>query len=131
VNLDKLTLAQARTLLEEKYSRIFVAPPLITIRLADEEVGEWGYITVLGLVRSPGRLAVASIAGMNLSDALHEAGGFDQSANMQSVVVTRKTDDQQLVQCECDMTKLGRTGSGEYDLVLFDGDIVYVPERLF
>lgn len=130
-NLDKLTLAEARAALEVMYSRIFVAPPLITIRLADEDVGEWGYVTVLGLVRSPGRLAIASIEGMNLSDALHEAGGFDQNANMQGVVVTRKTSDQKLVQCECDITKLGRTGSGQYDLVLFDGDIVFVPERLF
>lgn len=131
ISMDSLTLAQARSILEKRYSKIFVAPPLITIRLADEDVGEWGYVTVLGLVRSPGRLAVASIVGMTLSDALHEAGGFDQSANMQGVVVTRKTPNGDLIQCECDMTKLGQTGSGQYDLVLFDGDIVYIPERLF
>jgi protein involved in polysaccharide export with SLBB domain len=131
VDLDSLTLAQARTKLEKSYGKIFVAPPLITIRLPGDVAGEWGYVTVLGLVRNPGRLPVASIAGMNLSDALHGAGGFDQSANMQAVVVTRKASDGQLLQCECDITRLGRTGSGQYDLVLFDEDIVYVPERLF
>lgn len=131
IDLNVLTLAEARAKLEDSYKRIFVASPLITIRLADKGIGEWGYVTVLGMVRSPGRLPIASIGGMNLSDSLQAAGGFDQSANMQAVVVTRKTSDGELLQCRCDLTELGKTGSGQYDLILFDGDIVYVPERLF
>jgi len=131
VKLGSLTLAQARSALEKGYGKIFVAAPLITLRLAGEVVGEWGYVTVLGLVRSPGRIPIDSLAGINLSDALHAAGGFDQSANMQSIVVTRKTVDGELIQCKCDITKLGLTGSEQYDLTLFNGDVVYVPERLF
>jgi protein involved in polysaccharide export with SLBB domain len=131
VKLGSLTLAQARSALEKGYGKIFVATPLITLRLAGEVVGEWGYVTVLGLVRSPGRIPIDSVAGINLSDALHAAGGFDQSANMQSIIVTRKTARGELIQCKCDITKLGLTGSEQYDLTLFNGDVVYVPERLF
>ena len=132
VKLDGLTLPEAREVLISKYDRIFTTQPLITLRMADEkEAGEWGYVTVLGQVRNPGRYAIASSAGMTLSDALHEAGGFGESANMKEVVATRRTETGELVQCQCDITRLGRSGSGQLDLTLFDGDIVQVPERLF
>ena len=132
VKLNNLTLAEARVALEKGYSRIFVAEPMITLRLAnDKEAGEWGYVTVLGQVRSPGRFSVPSIAGMTLSDALHDAGGFGENANMHEIVVTRNVADGKQIQCKCDITKLGKAGSGHYDLVLSDGDIIYVPERLF
>lgn len=131
VQLKALTLAQARYALEESYGKIFVAPPLIQFNLADTDAGEWGYVTVLGQVRKPGRFPVASIAGMNLSDALYEAGGFGENANIHEIVATRNTESGQQIQCVCDITQLGKAGSGQYDLVLFYGDIVYVPERLF
>jgi len=131
IKLGSLTLAQARSALEKGYGKIFVSTPLITIRLAGEVVGEWGYVTVLGLVRSPGRIPIDSSAGINLSDALRAAGGFNQSANMQNIVITRKTADGKSIQCKCDIRKLGLTGAEQYDLTLFNGDIVHVPERLF
>ena len=132
VKVDGLTLAEARAVLIRDYGRIFTTPPLITLRMADDQLaGEWGYVTVLGQVRIPGRYAISSSAGMTLSDALHEAGGFGDSANMKEVVVTRRTVAGEMVQCRCDITRLGQAGSGELDLTLFDGDIVQVPERLF
>lgn len=131
IHLDSLTLVQARSALEEGYGRIFVTPPLITLRLADKEVGEWGYVTVLGQIRNPGRFPISSSAGMNLSDALHAAGGFGENANMHEIVATRNVVDGKQIQCMCDIAQLGKVGSGYSDLVLFSGDIVYVPERLF
>ena len=131
VQLDLLTLAQARLALEKVYGRIFVASPLIRLNLANAEAGEWGYVTVLGQVRNPGRFPISSIAGMNLSDALYEAGGFGENANLREVIATRNTDDGGQVQCVSDITQLGKVDSGHCDLILFYGDIVYVPERLF
>ena len=131
VQLESLTLAQARLRLEKGYGKIFVASPLIRLNLADRDVGEWGYVTVLGQVRNPGRFPITSIAGMNLSDALHEAGGFGENANVHEVLVTRNAADGRQIQCRCDISQLGKVGSGHYDLVLFYGDIIYVPERLF
>ena len=132
VVVDGLALAAARQELQTHYARIFVGAPMITFQLDDNDVaGEWGYITVLGQVRSPGRFPVQSIAGMNLSDSLHEAGGFGDSANINEVVITRETAAGRLVQCLCDIKEFGTVGSAQRDLVLFDGDVVYVPERLF
>jgi len=131
VKLDSLTLAQARATLEKGYARIFVAPPLIRLNLADRDIGEWGYVTVLGQVRNPGRFPIASIAGMNLSEAIHEAGGFGENANIHEVVATRNTAHGKQIQCSCDISQIGKVDSGHRDLVLFYGDIIYVPERLF
>jgi len=131
VQLESLTLAQARSTLEKGYGRIFVAPPLIRLNLVDRDIGEWGYVTVLGQVRNPGRFPITSIAGMNLSDALHGAGGFGENAKIHEVVVTRNAADGKQIQCICDISKLGKVDSGHFDLVLFYGDIIYVPERLF
>ncbi len=131
VQLESLTLAQARLALEKGYGKIFVSPPLIRLNLADRDVGEWGYVTVLGQVRKPGRFPITSIAGMNLSDAIHEAGGFGENANIHEVVATRNAADGRQIQCVCNIAQLGKVGSGHSDLVLFYGDIIYVPERLF
>ncbi len=132
VKLDGLTLAEARLLLEKSYSRIFVTAPLITFGLVDDgAAGEWGYVTVLGQVRNPGRFSVMTSAGMNLSEALHEAGGFGDSANMNEIVVTRVAPDGKTIQYIADIKAFGRSGSTQQDIVLFDGDVVYVPERLF
>jgi protein involved in polysaccharide export with SLBB domain len=131
VKLDSLTLSQAREALEAGYTRIFVAPPLIRLQLADRDIGEWGYVTVLGQVRNPGRFAITSIAGMSLSDAIHEAGGFTENANIHGVVATRSTPDGKQIQCAIDVSEIGKVNSGHRDLDLFYGDIIYVPERLF
>lgn len=131
VKLDGMTLVEARNALEKGYSRIFVSQPMVAVRMTGELAAEWGYVTVLGRVGNPGRFPIASIAGMNLSDALHAAGGFGDSANMQEVVVTRDLPDGKQVQCLCDVTRIGQAGSGHRDLTLRDGDVVFVPERLF
>jgi protein involved in polysaccharide export with SLBB domain len=132
VRLNAMTLEEARITLEESYSRIFIPEPMVTLKLAkDKDTGEWGYVTVLGRVRNPGRFPVSTVSGMNLSDALHEAGGFGDSANMNEITVTRNMSDGHQLQCTCDITQFGRAGSGHMDLLLFNGDIVYVPESLF
>ena len=132
VRLSAMTLEQARIALEKSYSRIFMSEPMVTVKLAkDKGAGEWGYVTVLGRVRNPGRFPVPTVSGMNLSDALHEAGGFGDSANMNEITVTRNMPDGSQLQCACDITQLGRAGSGHIDLLLFNGDMVYVPESLF
>ena len=131
VELDSLTLSQARSALEKGYGKIFVSSPLVQLNLTGKDAGEWGYVTVLGQVRKPGRFPISSSAGMNLSDALYAAGGFGENANVHEVVATRNAADGEQIQCICDISRLGKVGAGHHDLVLFYGDIVYVPERLF
>ena len=131
VNLQHKTLAEARILLETKYSIIFVGTPMITLRMASETAGEWGYVTVLGQVRNPGRFPITRSVGMNLTDAIHEAGGFGESADFNDIIVTGKNADGEVMQCVCDIAQFGRANSDHQDVVLFNDDTVYVPERLF
>lgn len=132
VQVAGLTLAEARLELEKHYAHIFVKKPLITFRLSEKEsAGEWGYVTVLGQVRNPGRFPVETAEGMNLSDALHEAGGFGDSADMNEIVVSRKTRQGDAIQCVVDIKAIGLAGSSDQDVLLVNGDVVFVSERLF
>lgn len=127
-----LTLAEARSELEKKYARIFVKDPFVIFRLADDQAaGDWGFVTVLGQVRNPGRFPLETASGMNLSEALHEAGGFGDSANMNNIMITRQVAEGEFIQCMVDIKQIGRSGLSGHDLVLSEGDVIYVSERLF
>lgn len=132
IKVGGLTLADARSELEKEYSLIYAKKPFVIFRLADDHAaGDWGFVTVLGQVRNPGRFPLETVSGMNLSEALHEAGGFGDSANMNNIMITRQLAEGEVVQCVVDIKEIGRSGLSGHDLVLAEGDVIYVSERLF
>jgi polysaccharide export outer membrane protein len=132
VKIDGLKLEEAREIIGLAYSGYYVNPPVVMISLVnDEEITEWGYITVLGRVGRPGRVALGSSAGINLSEAIQQAGGFSASAKSSEIRVTRVDLDGKKLQTTINFEQIGLHGNASADIQLVDGDIVFVPERLF
>ena len=132
VPVGGMKLAEARNIILKTYGAYYVNSPVVMISLMDkDEVGEWGYVTVLGRVARPGRIPIQSQKGMTLSEAIQAAGGFSSSAKQGDLRVSRIDEDGKKLQVSVDFKQIGQAGNAEADLKLIDGDIIYVPERIF
>jgi protein involved in polysaccharide export with SLBB domain len=121
-------LAQAlKADLEQEY--YYKATVIIAL---DQWANSQGKIYLVGPVRLPGPQEIPSDEVLTLSKAILRAGGFSDYADQRKVRVTRKSsqagskDKEFIVNVEEILTK----GNREGDLILKDGDLVYVPERV-
>lgn len=136
VALDGLTLSQASSQLSKLYGKFYQARPLVRLQFSQDESSggssPWGYVTVLGRVRKPGRVNLPPTRDLTVSGAVQGAGGFDTSANVRAIRITRTGSDHKSKQIEVNMDQIGdRSEARQQDVPLRTGDIVFVPERIF
>ena len=91
----------------------------------------WGYVTVLGRVKNPGRVNLPPTRDLTVSGAIQGADGFDTSANLRAVRISRDGASGEKTHRTVDLNRIGETGEIDEDLKLKAGDIIYVPERRF
>lgn len=83
-------------------------------------------VNVMGAVEKPGTLKLVS--GMTVVQAISEAGGFTPLASRNDTIVTRRVEGKlQRFKVPVERITEGRSD----DFPLKNGDIVYVPERIF
>lgn len=132
VNIGGMKLAVARDVIAKTYGAYYVNPPVVMLTLMDVDVvGEWGFVTVLGRVNKPGRIPLQSQKGINLSAAVQMAGGFSTSAKQSDIRISRIDEDGKKLRVSIDFEQIGLAGNADADIMLIDGDIIYVPERIF
>ena len=128
-----MTIKDVSELLRTRYSE-FLQAPVVDVELKVGENGEtlhpWGHVTVLGRVMSPGRIGIPATQDLTLSMAIQLAGGFDTSAKLTEIRVTRQNDPEDKRTLEVDLKEVGADGAGSQDVQLQPGDIVYIPERI-
>jgi len=132
VKVGGSTLDSARQAIADAYGAYYVNKPVVMLSLLTvSQVGEWGAITVMGRVGKPGRIPLRNQNGMNLTEAIQMAGGFSASAKKSGIRVSRTGKDGKKLRVSVDYEEIGQGGNAEADIKLIDGDIVYVPERIF
>jgi len=132
VEIKDCTLNKARGIIAEIYGAYYVNPPVIMLALTvDPGSGEWGAVTVIGRVTQPGRVPLKSQNGMNLTEAIQLAGGFSGSAKKTDIRISRTDELGMKTQVSVDFDEIGKKGNARADIKLIEGDIVYVPERIF
>ena len=132
VKVGGMTVPEARGTIANTYGAYYVSPPVVMLKLVgDLEGGEWGFVTVLGRVNKPGRVPLSSPEGVNLSVAIQLAEGFALSAKTSDIRVTRKDELGMQTRVSVDFSKIGKTGDADADVMLIEGDVIYVPERIF
>lgn len=102
---------------------------MATVRLGIDTVNRTtsvGRINIAGAVRAPGVIGVMSGEKLTISAAILKAGGFTQFGDQRKVKITRKGGKSVTV----DVKEVLENGRVSDDLVLDDGDYVYVPQRL-
>jgi protein involved in polysaccharide export with SLBB domain len=132
LKIGGMKIDEAKRAVLKTYSAYYVNPPVVMITLLDDGTeGEWGSVTVLGRVSSPGRIPLRNSSGMKLTEAIQGAGGFSGSAKKNDIRISRLDADGRKVRASVDYEKIGLEGNAEADINLIDGDIIYVPERIF
>lgn len=133
IDIAGLTLREAELKLEEAYQeQRYLRDPQISLQISEYAPR---YISVLGEVKSPGRVQLEDESnGMRLVDAISAVGGFSGIAKADAVRITRAATDgsesTEVVDAEALVN--GRDADiPDAFLILQPGDVVYVPERLF
>lgn len=120
--------------LEVEYGRYFVNPQVIVDVVKDERpdaMSPWGSVTVLGRVKTPGRVAIPPTRDLTVSAAIQRAGGFDTSARRTAIRVTHRASNGSATTREVNLEAVGARGESGRDLVLEADDVVFVPEMIF
>jgi polysaccharide export outer membrane protein len=120
--------------LTKAYRKYFVDPQVILDFARDagtEGSSPWGFVTVLGRVKTPGRVPVPATRDMTVSSAIQKAGGFATSAKDSAILVTRLLANGQTESRTINLRAVGTSGRLEDDIVLEANDVVYVPEAMF
>lgn len=132
VKIGGFTLGAARGTISKAYSAFFVRSPVIMINtVGEQDEGEWGFVTVTGRVGRPGRVRIPSSKGIKLTTAIQESGGFAGSAKKSEVRISRTNPEGRKLRVSVNYNTIGQDGNVDADVDLKDGDIVYVPERIF
>jgi protein involved in polysaccharide export with SLBB domain len=134
VSVKGVAAANLSAGLTELYGEFYVNPQVIVDFAKDDKtdgVSPWGFVTVLGRVKSPGRIAIPPTADLTVSGAIQRAGGFDTSARLTAIRVTLKTEGGARETREIDMNAVGTRGEVKEDIILQPDSVVYVPEQMF
>lgn len=128
------TLDSFTTRLTERYRDFFVEPQVIVEFVRNDQtagISPWGYVTVLGRVKRPGRVDIPPTRDLTVSLAIQQAGGFDTSARETAIAVTRRTPDGRSESHQINLREIGARGEVDKDILLLPDDVVYVPELIF
>jgi protein involved in polysaccharide export with SLBB domain len=132
LKIGGMKIDEAKRTILKTYGAYYVNPPIVMLALVnDDAVSEWGTVTVLGKVASPGPIALRSSSGIKLTEAINGAGGFSGSAKKSDIRISRVHADGRKVRTSVDYEEIGLEGNAKADIKLIDGDIIYVPERIF
>ncbi len=135
VAVSGMTLDELSDQLTEKYKTFFRDPQVVIQYVVDDQqeaASPWGYVTVLGKVKHPGKVNIPPTQDLTVSAAIQIADGFDTSAKDTGIRVTRpERNGQPAQQFDVNLRSVGSRGEVQNDMILQPGDIVYVPEMLF
>lgn len=131
IRVSGMTLGQAaseiKRLLEKDYYHV------ATVRLSLERASNpvAGRINLDGEVARKGEMPLYEGRPLKLSRAINNAGGFTKVADERKVKVTRTNKDGATQVFVIDVKAVTKLSQVEKDLVLQDGDYVFVPANFF
>jgi len=126
VNVEGLTIAEAREKITELYDRDYYVNPQIDLQILQFNLDE---VQVLGQVRTPGTISIPPDEDLTLLQAIARVGGFTRLARKGSVKIRREIENGERKVFAINASDLISDPDAQ-DFILQDGDIVFVDERL-
>jgi len=122
VSVQGMTLAQASQSISQRYLQV-IRRPFVTLSLIELRPVT---VAIAGEIHRPGSYSFEG-QGTNLSDALQQAGGITQSANIRQIQIRRQRPAQQVEVLTVDLRQLVQAGDLGQDVLLRDGDRILIP----
>lgn len=127
-----LTLREAEELVQKEFvERKILREPMVTIRILEYAPKE---VSVLGAVNTPGKVAFPNeMNALDIVDIISQVGGFSNIARADSVRVTRPLPNGKDFSFSIDVNSMinGRGRGNGNAVMIYPGDVIWVPERLF
>ena len=126
VKLAGMTVGEGKSLITDLYNRDYLVDPQISLLVVSFSPK---VIHVLGSVRAPGVVNIPPDRDLTLTEALSMVGGVTRMGNPKAINIKRVDQDGRTRQMEVNFSKIVRDPDVK-DVVINEGDTIWVPERI-
>lgn len=126
VKVAGMTVAEAQSLITDLYNRDFLVDPQISVLVTSFSPK---IVHVLGSVNSPGKVSIPPDRDLTLTEAMAAVRGVSRIGNPKSITIKRVDQDGRSRQMEVNFSRIV-TDPDAKDVILKEGDTIWVPERI-
>ena len=126
VKIGGMTVGEAQSLITDLYNRDYLVDPQVSVLVTSFSPR---MVHVLGSVNNPGVVEIPPDRDLTLIEAIAAVRGVSRLGNPKSITVKRVDNTGRAQQMEVNFTRIV-TDPNVKDLVLKEGDTVWVPERI-
>ncbi|MEM8868524.1 MAG: polysaccharide biosynthesis/export family protein [Verrucomicrobiota bacterium] len=126
VKVAGMTVAEAQTLITDLYNRDYLVDPQVSVLVVSFSPK---VVHILGSVNSPGVVEIPPDRDLTLTEAIAGVRGISRLGNPKSVKIKRVDNEGRARQMEVNFNKIV-TDPSMKDIILEEGDTIWVPERV-
>jgi polysaccharide export outer membrane protein len=126
VKVAGMTVAEGKSLITDLYNRDYLVDPQISVLVVSFSPK---VIRILGSVNRPGVVEIPPDRDLTLTEAIAGVNGISRLGNPKSLKIKRVDKDGRARQMEVNFSKIV-TDPDVKDIILKEGDTIWVPERI-
>lgn len=126
VKVAGMTVAEAQSLITDLYNRDYLVDPQVSLLVVQFSPK---VVHILGSVNSPGVVDIPPDRDLTLTEAIAGVQGVSRLGNPKSITIKRSGENGRARQMEVNFSRIV-TDPNVQDVVLQQGDTVWVPERI-
>lgn len=126
VKVAGMTVAEAQSLITDLYNRDYLVNPQVSLLVVNFSMK---VVRILGSVNSPGVVQIPPDRELTLTEAIAGVNGISRLGNPKSLTIKRVDEDGRARQMEINFSKIV-TDPDMKDVILQEGDTIWVPERI-
>jgi len=126
IKIAGMTVGESQSLITDLYNRDFLVDPQISVIVASFSAK---VVRILGSVNRPGVVEIPPDRELNLTEAIAGANGVSRLGNPKSITIKRVDESGRASQMEVNFSRI-LTDPNVKDVILKEGDTIWVPERI-
>ena len=126
VKVAGMTAGEAQSLIIDLYNRDYLVDPQISLLVVEFSPR---VIHILGSVNNPGVVPIPPDRDLTLTEAIASVRGVSRLGNPKSITIKRVEEDGRARQMEVNFSRIIKDPNSK-DIILKEGDTIWVPERI-
>ena len=126
VKVAGMTAGEAQALIIDLYNRDYLVDPQISLLVVEFSPR---VIHILGSVNNPGVVPIPPDRDLTLTEAIASVRGVSRLGNPKSITIKRVEEDGRARQMEVNFSRIIKDPNSK-DIILKEGDTIWVPERI-
>ncbi|MGJ8650430.1 MAG: polysaccharide biosynthesis/export family protein [Opitutaceae bacterium] len=126
VKIAGMTVAEAQSLITDLYNRDYLVDPQVSVIVVSFSSK---VVRILGSVNNPGVVEIPPDRDLTLTEAIAGVNGVSRLGNPKSITIKRVDESGRARQMEINFSRI-LTDPNVKDIILQEGDTIWVPERI-